>query len=52
MSLRLSICGCGHDGDLPARSDVVALSLPLVRCSPLNRYRVVCRRFFPFRPIE
>lgn len=28
MSLRLSICGCGHDGGLPARSYAIALSPP------------------------
>lgn len=28
MSLRLSICGCGHGGGLPARSYAVALSPP------------------------
>lgn len=48
----LPICGCGHGVGLPALSDAVALSLPLVRCFPLNRYRV-CLSVFPFcRPIE
>lgn len=45
MSLRLSICCCGHDGGLPARFYAVALSLSLVRCSPLNRHRVCLPSF-------
>lgn len=52
MSLWMSICGCGHDCGLPARSDAVALSLPSVRCFPLNRHRICLLSFLPFRPIE
>ena len=52
MSLRLSIYGCGHGGGLPARSDVVALSLSLVRYSPFNRHRVRLPMFPLCRPIK